>query len=101
MALDGKILNEGSSFNTAALTGESRPAVKRKGDTVLAGMVNLEKVVNLQVSAAYEDSALSKILQLVEAAGSRKAKTQQFITRFAKIYTPLVVFLAIGLALLP
>ena len=101
VALDGEILNEGSSFNTAALTGESKPDSKGKGETVLAGMINLEKVVDLKVTSAYEDSALSKILKLVEEAGSRKAKTQQFITRFAKVYTPIVVFAAIALALVP
>lgn len=101
VALDGEILNEGSAFDTAALTGESRPDLRGKGETVLAGMINLDKLVNLKVTSAYEDSALSKILQLVEEAGSRKAKTQQFITRFARVYTPIVVFLAVGLALLP
>lgn len=101
VALDGEILNEGSSFNTAALTGESKPDTKSKGETVLAGMINLDKLVELKVASGYEDSALSKILKLVEEASGRKAKTQQFITRFAKIYTPIVVFLAIGLALLP
>lgn len=101
VALDGEILNEGASFNTAALTGESKPDFKGKGETVLAGMINLDKVINVQVTATYENSALSKILQLVEEAGSRKAKTQKFITRFAKVYTPIVVFLAIALTFLP
>jgi Cd2+/Zn2+-exporting ATPase len=101
VALDGEIVSRGSSFNTAALTGESKPDVKAKGEQVLAGMINLDKVTNLRVTAAYEDSALSKILRMVEDAGSRKAKTQQFITRFAKVYTPIVVFLALALALLP
>lgn len=101
VALDGEMLSERSSFNTAALTGESKPDTKTKGEKVLAGMINLDKVIELKVTAAYEDSALSKILQLVEEASSRKAKTQQFITRFAKVYTPIVVFLAIGLTLLP
>ncbi|MBK0401871.1 cadmium-translocating P-type ATPase [Adhaeribacter sp. BT258] len=101
VALDGELLSESSSFNTAALTGESKPDTKRKGDKVLAGMINLDKVIELKVVSAYEDSALSKILQLVEEAGTRKAKTQQFITRFAQIYTPIVVFLALGMALLP
>src|SRR5690606_26631017 len=67
----------------------------------LAGMVNQEKVVEIKTKAAYEDSALSKILKLVEHAGTRKAKTQQFITKFAKVYTPVVVFLAIGLTFIP
>ncbi len=101
VALDGEMLSESSSFNTAALTGESKPDTKRQGEKVLAGMINLDKVIELKVVSAYEDSALSKILQLVEEAGTRKAKTQQFITRFAKVYTPIVVFLALGLALLP
>lgn len=101
VALDGEILSKGSSFNTAALTGESRPDTKAKGETVLAGMINLDKLVELRVTSEFEDSALSKILQLVEEASGRKAKTQQFITRFAKVYTPIVVFLAIGLTLLP
>ena len=101
VALDGIILNGGSSFNTAALTGESKPDTKRKGETVMAGMINLEKLIELEVTSRYEDSALSKILKLVEEASGRKAKTQQFITKFAKIYTPIVVFFAIGLALLP
>lgn len=101
VALDGEIISQGSSFNTAALTGESKPDTKKKGETVLAGMINLDKVVELKVTSAYEDSALSKILKLVEEASSRKAKTQKFITRFAKVYTPIVVFLAIALALVP
>ncbi|MDT0651170.1 heavy metal translocating P-type ATPase [Autumnicola edwardsiae] len=101
VALDGIILNEGSSFNTAALTGESKPDTKGKGETVLAGMINLEKLIEIEVTSRYEDSALSKILKLVEEASGRKAKTQKFITKFAKIYTPIVVFFAIGLALLP
>ena len=101
VALDGEMLSESSSFNTAALTGESKPDTKKKGETVLAGMINLDRLVELKVTSGYEDSALSKILKLVEEASGRKAKTQKFITRFAKIYTPIVVFLAIGLALLP
>ncbi|ARS34621.1 heavy metal translocating P-type ATPase [Pontibacter actiniarum] len=101
VALDGVLLSERSSFNTAALTGESKPDTKAKGEQVLAGMINLDRVVELQVTSAYENSALSKILRLVEEAGSRKAKTQQFITRFAKVYTPIVFFLAVGLTFLP
>jgi len=101
VALDGNLLTERSSFNTAALTGESKPDTKSKGEKVLAGMINLDQVIQLQITSTYENSALSKILQLVEQASSRKAKTQQFITRFAQIYTPVVVFLAIALTLLP
>ena len=94
VALDGVLLSDSASFNTAALTGESRPDTKKKGDTVLSGMINLDRVIALRVTAAYENSALSRILQLVEEAGTRKARTQQFITRFAKVYTPIVFFLA-------
>jgi len=101
VALDGDLLTEHSSFNTAALTGESKPDTKTKGEKVLAGMINLDQVIQLKVTSAYEDSALSKILQLVEQASGRKAQTQQFITRFAKVYTPVVVFLAIALTIVP
>ena len=101
VALDGEMLSESSSYNTAALTGESKPDTKRKGEKILAGMVNLDKVVEIEVTSGFEDSALSKILLLVEQASARKAKTQKFITRFAKVYTPIVVFLAVALALVP
>src|SRR5690606_19535342 len=101
VALDGRMLNHSSSFNTAALTGESKPDTKRKGETVLAGMINLDKLIQLEVTSRYEDSALSRILMMVEEASGRKAKTQKFITKFARIYTPIVVFMAIGMALLP
>ncbi|MDX5423015.1 MAG: cadmium-translocating P-type ATPase [Hymenobacteraceae bacterium] len=101
VALDGELLSDRSSFNTAALTGESKPDTKKKGETVLAGMINLDRVIELKVTSAYENSALSKILRLVEEASSRKAKTQQFITKFAKVYTPIVFFLAVGLTFIP
>lgn len=101
VALDGELLTERSSFNTAALTGESKPDTKAKGEKVLAGMINLDQVVQLKVTSTYENSALSKILQLVEQASSRKAKTQQFITRFARVYTPVVVFMAVALTIVP
>ncbi|GEP96591.1 heavy metal translocating P-type ATPase [Chitinophaga cymbidii] len=99
--LDGVVINNGSSFNTAALTGESKPSAFEKGDTVLAGMINQEKVVELQVTKLFNDSSLARILTMVQEATTRKAKTEQFIRRFARIYTPVVVFLAIGIALLP
>ena len=99
--LDGEMLGDRAFFKTDALTGEAKPRSIKQGESVLAGMVNQEKVVEIKTNAAYEDSALSKILQLVEQAGSRKAKTQRFITKFAKVYTPAVVFLAIGLTLIP
>lgn len=101
LGLDGELLSESSSFNTSALTGESKPDTKSKGETVLAGMINLTTVSQVKVTAAYEDSKLSKILELVQNATSQKAPTELFIRKFAKIYTPIVVFLAIGICLLP
>lgn len=101
VALDGELLTEHAAFNTAALTGESVPDDKKKGDTVLAGMVNLNTLAEIKVTSKYEDTKLSKILKLVQEATARKAKTQRFITRFAKVYTPVVVFLAVGLTFLP
>ena len=101
VALDGELLNEHAAFNTAALTGESVPDDKKKGDTVLAGMVNLNTLAEIKITSKYEDTKLSKILKLVQEATARKAKTQRFITRFAKVYTPIVVFLAVALTFLP
>ncbi|MCC7302812.1 MAG: cadmium-translocating P-type ATPase [Bacteroidia bacterium] len=100
-ALDGIMQSAGSSFNTAALTGESKPDTIRQGETVLAGMINLEKVVEIKVSKVFSESSLARILELVQNAAQRKAPTEQFIRKFAKIYTPIVVFLAIGLTFLP
>jgi Cd2+/Zn2+-exporting ATPase len=101
IALDGKLITENASFNTAALTGESVPSDKQHGDTVLAGMVNLNEVCELEVSSEYHDTKLSKILKLVQDAAGRKAPTQRFISKFAKVYTPIVVLLATLLTFLP
>lgn len=101
VALDGELLSESSSFNTAALTGEAKPDTKRKGEKIWAGMVNLDRVIELKVTSLYEDSALSNILKMVERATGRKAKTQQFISKFAKVYTPIVVVLAVAVIFLP
>ncbi|PJJ64211.1 heavy metal translocating P-type ATPase [Chryseobacterium geocarposphaerae] len=101
LGLDGELLSETASFNTAALTGESKPDIKTKGETVLAGMINLNTVSLVKVTTAYKDSKLSKILELVQNATAQKAPTELFIRKFAKIYTPIVVFLAIGITLLP
>ncbi len=101
LGLDGELLSASSSFNTAALTGESKPDTKNKGDVVLAGMINLNTVAQVRVTTAYTDSKLSKILELVQNATSQKAPTELFIRKFAKIYTPIVVLLAIGICLLP
>lgn len=99
--LDGTLLSESASFNTAALTGESKPKTIRKGEQVLAGMLNLENVISLEVTKKFEDSALSKILELVQNATSKKAKTELFIRKFAKVYTPIVFFLALALVFIP
>lgn len=101
VALDGELISETSSFNTAALTGESKPDTKRKGEQVLAGMINLNTVSEIKVTALFKDSKLSRILELVQEATARKAPTQLFISKFAKIYTPIVVFLAVGICLIP
>jgi len=101
LALDGTLLTDTASFNTAALTGESKPDTKKQGEVVLAGMINLQTVAKVRITAAYEDSKLSKILALVQDATAQKAPTELFISRFAKIYTPIVVFLAIGITFLP
>ncbi|MBD2770309.1 cadmium-translocating P-type ATPase [Hymenobacter sp. BT664] len=101
VALDGTLRAAAASFNTAALTGESIPQTKQPGEAVLAGMINRETLARVEVTAAFADTKLSKILAMVQDAVGRKAKTQQFITRFARIYTPLVVGLAGLLLLVP
>lgn len=101
VALDGELVSENASFNTAALTGESKPDTKSKGEVVLAGMLNLNSVAEIRVASLFKDSKLSRILELVQDATARKSKTQLFISRFAKIYTPVVVGLAACIAVLP
>lgn len=99
--LDGIVLSGNSTLDTSSLTGETLPRNITAGDEVLAGVVNLTGIINVKVTQAYEDSTVSRILDLVENAASKKAPIEQFITRFAKIYTPTVVFLAIALAIVP
>lgn len=101
VALDGTLISENASFNTAALTGESKPDTKYKGEVVLAGMINLNTVAEVNVTALFKDSKLSRILEMVQVATSRKSQTQLFISRFAKIYTPIVFFLALAVCLVP
>lgn len=101
LALDGKLLSESAAFNTAALTGESKPESKKKNEIVLAGMINLNKVVEVEVTTAYTDSKLSKILEMVQEATAKKAPTELFIRKFAKLYTPIVVYLALAICLIP
>ena len=99
--LDGILLTEKSSFNTAALTGESKPDTIYKDGTVLAGMINLDQVIQIKVTKKFADSSISRILEMVQNATSRKAKTELFIRKFARIYTPIVVLLATLLVLIP
>jgi len=101
VALDGELLSENASFNTAALTGESKPDTKYKGETILAGMINLNTVAEIKVKALFKDSKLSKILEMVQDATARKSQTQLFISRFAKVYTPIVFFLAVAVCFVP
>ncbi|PWA08833.1 heavy metal translocating P-type ATPase [Flavobacterium laiguense] len=101
LALDGKLISERATFNTAALTGESKPDSKKKNDVVLAGMINLNTVAEVEVTTAYTDSKLSKILEMVQEATAKKAPTELFIRKFAKLYTPIVVYLAVAICLLP
>lgn len=99
--LDGILLSEKGSFNTAALTGESKPDTIAKGDTVFAGSINLDGVIEIETTKEFKDSSIARILDMVQNATARKSKTELFIRKFARIYTPIVVFLAIGLTFLP
>ncbi|RYE59287.1 MAG: cadmium-translocating P-type ATPase [Sphingobacteriales bacterium] len=101
VALDGELISENASFNTAALTGESKPDTKYKGEAIFAGMINLNTVAEVKVTALFKDSKLSKILELVQDATARKSQTQLFISRFAKVYTPIVFFLAVAVCFVP
>jgi len=101
LGLDGELLSDAASFNTAALTGESKPSTKVKGETVLAGMINGNTIAQVKVTTDYKDSKLSRILEMVQNATTKKAPAELFIRKFAKIYTPIVVYLAIAICLLP
>ncbi len=99
--LDGTVLQGASSLNTVALTGESAPRPVKEGDAVLSGCVNNQGVLRVKVTHAYEDSTVARILELVEHAGETKSRADRFITRFARVYTPAVVGLAVLAALIP
>lgn len=99
--LDGELLTEKASFNTAALTGESKPMSRESGEEVWAGSINHDRPVRIKVTSGYEDTKLSNILTMVQEASKRKAPTQRFMTRFASIYTPIVVWLAVALTFVP
>lgn len=99
--IDGIILEGSSSLNTSALTGESLPREVEKDDQILSGCINMTGVLKVRTTKEFGESTVSKILDLVENASSRKSKSEEFITKFARIYTPAVVFCAIALAVLP
>ncbi|WP_283115302.1 heavy metal translocating P-type ATPase [Intestinimonas timonensis] len=99
--LDGVVLEGRSDLDTAALTGESLPREVQGGDDVISGCVNLTGLLKVRVTKAFEESTVSKILDLVENAGSKKARAENFITKFARYYTPAVVLAAVALAVLP
>ncbi|MDR0349031.1 MAG: cadmium-translocating P-type ATPase [Tannerella sp.] len=99
--LDGRMLSASGSFNTSALTGESTPKTIYEGETVLAGMLNIDRVIDLQVTKKFEDSSLSRILEMVQEANARKAGTELLIRRLARIYTPIVVLLALLITVAP
>ena len=99
--LDGKIVKGASTFDTSALTGESLPREAKDGDDVLSGFINKNGLIEIEVTKVFSESTVSKILYLVENAGSKKSKTENFITKFARYYTPVVVITALILAIFP
>ena len=99
--LDGTIVCGKSSLNTMALTGESVPLEVNEGDEIISGCINLSGVITLRTTKTFGESTVSKIIKLVEDAGEHKSQSEAFITRFARIYTPIVVFLALAIAIIP
>ena len=99
--LDGTIVSGKSSLNTMALTGESVPLEVNEGDEIISGCINLSGVITLRTTKTFGESTVSKIIKLVEDAGEHKSQSEAFITRFARIYTPIVVFLALAIAIIP
>lgn len=99
--VDAEVLSGESMVNTAALTGESVPRSVHPGEAVISGCINGEGLLRVRATKAFEDSTVSKILELVENASEKKSKTENFITRFARVYTPIVVYAAIALAIIP
>lgn len=99
--LDGELLAERSSFDTSAITGESKPRHFEKGERVLSGFINQDQLIEIDVTSTYENNSITRILKMVQEAASRKSKTEQFIRSFARIYTPIVVLLATLLVLTP
>ena len=99
--LDGIIINGASHLDTKNLTGESKPLSVKKGDTVLSGTINMESILEINSTSTYKTSTASKIIDIMEHADEKKAKTEKFITKFSKIYTPIVVLLSILIVVIP
>lgn len=99
--VDGMLLSAKASLNTAAITGESKPDTIGVNDAVYAGSINLQDLIEIKATKEFKDSSIARILELVQNATDRKSKTELFIRKFAKVYTPIVVFLAISLTLFP
>lgn len=99
--LDGRVVSGSSMLNTAALTGESKLKTVTEGDEVVSGCINVNHVLMIQSTKSYEDSTVSKIMELVESSYEKKAKTEKYITKFARYYTPFVVIFAVVLCLIP
>ncbi|MCQ2412026.1 MAG: cadmium-translocating P-type ATPase [Sphaerochaetaceae bacterium] len=99
--IDGIVTEGSSSLNTSALTGESVPREVREGDEIISGCINMTGVLRIQTTKEFGESTVSKILELVENASSRKSKSEEFISKFARVYTPAVVYSALALAILP
>ncbi len=101
VALDGVVIDGTTTLNTVALTGESMPRAVTEGDEVLSGCVNISNLIRVRVTQVYANSTVARIINLVEHAGENKSRSETFITRFARVYTPIVVGLAVLLALIP
>ena len=99
--IDGVIIEGRTTLNTSALTGESVPREADVNDEIISGCINLTGVIRVRTTKAFGESTVSKILELVESSSSRKSRSENFISRFAKYYTPIVCFSALALALLP
>ena len=99
--LDGVVVEGTSSLNAVALTGESLPRETREGDAVISGCVNINGLLKIRTTKEFDESTASKILEMVEDAGSRKSRSENFISKFARVYTPIVVYAALALAFLP
>ena len=99
--VDGVVLDGKASLDTAALTGESLPRSVHQGDEVISGCINMDGVLKIRTTKAFEDSTVAKVLELIEDASSHKSHSENFITKFARVYTPIVVYSAIVLAFIP